>query len=90
MSPLAMGAMALYQTSKPSSSLFSGITVSLWPPYFVISVALNVLLTVTIAWRLLLHERNLGEALGYASGINSIYTSVVTVLVESCAIYAAA
>ena len=84
-----MGIMALYQTSRPDSSLFSGVTVSFWLPYFTISVALNVLLTITIAWRLLLHEPNLREALGYTSGINSIYMSAVTIPVESCAIYAA-
>ena len=84
-----MGIMVLYQTSRPDSSLFSGITVSPWLPYFTISVVLNVLLTVTIAWRLFLHEPNLREALGYTSGINSIYMSVVTIFVESCAIYAA-
>ena len=83
-----MGIMTLYKTSRPDSSLFSGITVSFGLPYFTISVALNVLLTLIIACWLLLHDRNLKEAIGFHSGISSIYRSIVTMLVESCALYA--
>ena len=87
-SSLAMGLMTLYKTSRPDSSLFSGVTVSFGLPYFTISVALNVLLTLIIAFRLLLHDRNLKEAIGFYSGISSIYRTIVTMLVESCALYA--
>jgi len=81
--------MTLYKTSRPDSSLFSGITVSFGLPYFTISVALNVLLTIIIAWRLMLHGRNLKKAVGLpTSGIFTIYKSVVTMLIESSALYA--
>jgi hypothetical protein len=83
-----MGIMTLYKTSRPDSSLFSGVTVSFGLPYFTISVALNVLLTIIIAWRLLLHGRNLKNAVGLPSGIVTIYRSVITMLVESSALYA--
>lgn len=84
-----MGIMTLYKTSRPDSSLFSGVTVSFGLPYFTISVALNVLLTLIIASWLLLHHRNLKEAIGFQAGITSVYRSIVTMLVESCALYAA-
>ena len=83
-----MGIMTLYKTSRPDSSLFSGITVSFGLPYFTISVALNVLLTIIIAWRLLLHNRELRRATGSSSGISQIYKSIITMLIESSALYA--
>jgi hypothetical protein len=83
-----MGIMTLYKTSRPDSSLFSGITVSFGLPYFTISVSLNVLLTLIIAAWLLLHDRNLKKTVGFHAGIGSIYRSIVTMLVESCALYA--
>lgn len=85
-----MGLMTLYKTSRPDSSLFSGITVSFGLPYFTISVALNVLLTVIIAWRLLLHSRSFEKAVGSTSAITSMCRSIVTMLIESCALYAVA
>lgn len=84
-----MGIMTLYQTSRPDSSLFSGITVNFGLPYFTISVALNILLTLIIAWRLLLHDRNFKKAIGSQYAISSIYRSIVTMLIESSALYAA-
>ena len=84
----AMGLMTLYKTSRPDSSLFSGITVSFGLPYFTISVALNVLLTVIIAWRLLLHSRNFEKLVGSTSAITSLCRSIVTMLIESSALYA--
>ena len=57
-------------------------------PYFSICLSLNVLLTLLISARLLLHSRNIRAAIGESSEPVSLYTTVVTMLVESCALYA--
>ena len=80
--------MTLYKTSRPDSSLFSGVTVSFGLPYFTISVALNVLLTLLIACRLLLHDYNFKKAVGSPSRLSSVYKSIVSILIESSALYA--
>jgi hypothetical protein len=60
----AMGIITLYLASQPGSSLWSGITVNFGLPYFTISVGLNVILTLMISARLILHSRNIRGAMG--------------------------
>ena len=56
-------------------------------PYYAITLSLNVLLTLMIAARLIRHSRNIRKAVGSAAG-GGLYSTVVTMLVESCALYA--
>ena len=56
-------------------------------PYYAITLSLNILLTLMIATRLIRHSRNIRKAVGSAAG-SGLYNTVVTVLVESCALYA--
>ena len=84
----AMGIITLYLSSQPGSSLWSGITVNFGLPYFTISVGLNVVLTLMISARLILHGRNVRSAMGSTTGIGSLYRTIVTMLVESCSLYA--
>ena len=56
-------------------------------PYYSILLSLNVLLTFMIVIRLILHARNTRNALGI-TGIGGLCKAVVTMLVESCALYA--
>ena len=60
-----------------------------WPSlaYFSISLSLNILLTLMIVIRLIIHTRNTRNALGIA-GVGGLCKTVVTMLVESCALYA--
>lgn len=55
--------------------------------YFSIALALNVLLTLMIVTRLILHNANIRQfkALKGASGL---YKVIITILVESCVLYA--
>ena len=65
--------------------------VFLGPPllsFHVISVSLNVLLTLMIVIRLILHKRDIRNAVGTAHKPGGLYDAVVTMLVESCALYA--
>ena len=55
--------------------------------YLSISTSLNVLLTLMIVIRLILHTRNIRNAMGI-SGIGGLCKAVATMLIESCALYA--
>ena len=57
--------------------------------YFSICLALNVILTLMIVTRLILHRRNLRKAIGASDGVSGLYTAIVTMIIESYAIYAA-
>ena len=56
-------------------------------PYFSISLSLNVLLTLMIVIRLILHTRSVRTAMGI-SGIGGLSNAIITMLIESCALYA--
>jgi hypothetical protein len=82
-----MGIWFIYQTSLPdsvSNSLGAGTGI----PYFSISISLNILLTLLIVVRLILHSRNIRNALGAQAGAGGVYRAVVTMLIESSALYA--
>jgi len=70
-----------YNETTPGLSMF-GI------PYLSISVSLNVLLTLMIVIRLILHGRQIHTATRPAVGISGLYKTVSTMLVESCALFA--
>ena len=76
-----MGITLTYQSAESISNFQSGLA------YFSISLSLNVLLTLMIVVRLVLHSRNTRTALG-GTGIGGLCKAIVTMLVESCALYA--
>ena len=57
-------------------------------PYFSISLSLNVLLTLMITVRLILHGRKIRAMTGSQVGISGLYNSIATILIESSALYA--
>ena len=59
-------------------------------PYFSISLALNIILTLMIVTRLVLHNRNIRNATGNPAGVSGLYSTIVTMLIESCALYTCA
>ena len=73
--------MIVYQNAVQLNNTWAGV------PYYSVSVALNVLLTLMIVIRLILHTKNTRTALGVA-GIGRLCKVIVTMLIESCAIYA--
>ena len=78
--------MFLYQSSRPGSirdSLGAGTGI----PYYSISLALNVLLTLMIVTRLVLHGRNIRNAIGSSTNIGGLYKAVVTMVIESSALF---
>jgi len=85
---IAMGVMFIYQTSQPNSSIWNSVAINFGLPYFSISISLNVLLTLMIVVRLALHSRNIRSAMGAPVGISGLYKAIVTMLIESSALYA--
>ena len=81
--------MWIFQTSHPDGDFWQLTAPNLGLVYFSISLSLNVLLTVMIVTRLVLHNRtmirNLVGARGTVSGLRSV---VITLLIESCALNA--
>ena len=57
-------------------------------PYYSISLSLNVLLTLMIIIRIALHARNTRAVMGI-TGIGGLCNTIITMLIESCALYAA-
>ena len=76
-----------YQISHPYNNLWNTVDVDFGLPYFSISLALNVLLTLMIVIRLILRNRDVRTALGL-TGIGGSCKAIITMLVESSALYA--
>lgn len=79
-----MGIAFDIETGSPSG-LYGPTTVSFAIPYFVISLSLNVILTLMISGRIWYYQRTIKPAVGEDSG--TYYTSIMTIFVESAAIY---
>jgi len=57
-------------------------------PYISISLSLNILLTLMIVVRLVLHGRNVRAATGSPIGISELYKVIATMLIESSPLFA--
>lgn len=81
-----MGIMLIYyQTSQPDSNSWSSVALNFNYPFFTISLSLNVLLTLMIVTRLVLHIRDTrNDTEIQAGGLRWC----LIVLIESCALYA--
>ncbi|EPQ58308.1 hypothetical protein GLOTRDRAFT_72606, partial [Gloeophyllum trabeum ATCC 11539] len=87
MASFAMGTILLTQVSRPGLSLWSTSSINFALTYFSISLSLNILVTLFILVRLLLHRREMCKSLGEAYG--KYYVAIAAILVESAALYAA-
>ena len=76
-----MGILVLHQDVRPPGPVWSAI------PYISISLSLNVLLTLMIVIRLVLHIRNTRTTLGI-TGVGGLCKAIVVMLIESCTLYA--
>lgn len=83
---VAMGIAFLYQGSLHADLDLS--SVSFGVPYYSISLSLNVILTLMIVGRLILHSKNFQNAMGPTAKTGGLYKAIVTILIESCALYA--
>ena len=79
---LATGIMIIVAQARGSDVV--GISL----PHLSASVSLNVLLTLMIVIRLVMHRRNVRAATGSSAGISGLYKAVATILIDSSALYA--
>lgn len=78
-----------YQISQPTDVTEGTVIQNFNYPFFAISPSLNILLTLMIVARLILHRRNIQNAMGASARTTAgLYQAIVTVLIESCALYA--
>ena len=83
------GIVYTYQCSLPGAGIANpGATQNLGFSYFAVSLALNILLTTMIVTRLILHKRTIRNTMGGSAGVGQLYGAVITILVESSALYA--
>ena len=85
----ATGTLFIYETGRPVDPITVNIDamVIFGAPYFSVSFFLNFLLTTMIVTRLILHRRNIQNAMGAAAGAGELYKTTVTILVESSALF---
>lgn len=83
-----MGIMFIYYevSQPPEGTVQSSAAANFDYPYFTISLSLNILLTVMIITKFVLRSGNIRNAMGAPIGLR---TTVITVIVESSALYAA-
>ena len=79
--------MIVYQTWQANSSVWNAVLTNFGLPYYSISISLNVLLTLMIVIRLVVHSRDVRSTLGAPGGISGLYRALITMLVESSALY---
>ena len=84
---VAMGLLILIAQAHGWEGFWIAILRAISIPYFSVSVSLNVLLTLMIVIRLVLHGRNIRAATGSPAGISGLYKAVATMLIESSALY---
>ncbi|KAF9464030.1 hypothetical protein BDZ94DRAFT_1136969, partial [Collybia nuda] len=83
---VSMGIMTLFQSTRPDAHLWLSLDVNFALPYFSISSALNITLTILIIVRLIMHQRSFRLVLGRRSAAQ--YADIITMLIESSAVYA--
>lgn len=81
-----MSILTLYQASRPTASLWTHTTVQFSLPYFSISIALNILLTLLLVGRLFYMSERAKRAIGREHA--ATYSSIASMLIESAVPYA--
>ncbi|KAG7094109.1 hypothetical protein E1B28_007724 [Marasmius oreades] len=82
---IAFGILFLKQVGTVSQSPWDTSGINFTIPYYTMSLALNILVTLLIVLRLLIYRHRITRAMGPMHG--SHYTSLVAMVVESAAIY---
>ena len=85
-SPVAvMGTLWTVKSSQPGLSLYSKLPMAYGTSYYIISLGVNILITILITIRLLLYRRRVIATLPPEHGKH--YFSLATIMVESAALY---
>ncbi|KAJ7346890.1 hypothetical protein DFH08DRAFT_937271 [Mycena albidolilacea] len=84
---IAFGILWLKQVGAPSSSPWDTAGINFTTPYFAMSLALNILVTILIVVRLMLYRRRINQALPSNTNHGAHYVSLAAMIYESAAIY---
>ena len=85
----AVGIVFIYEYSQPDALVRNAVAIyDFGLPYQSISFSLNVILTLMIVIRLALHSKNIRNAMGTQAGASGLYNAIITMLIESFALYA--
>lgn len=86
---LATGIVLIYIISRPNSLFLEHRAIqNFGTAYYSTSLSLNVILTLMIVFRLVRHNRKLRSAMGARAVTNGLYGAIITMLIESFALYA--
>ena len=80
-----MGTLWTLQSSQPGLSFYSALPLAYGTSYYAISLSINIVLTILIVIRLIQYRKTAMAALPEEHAKH--YLSIVTVLVESAALY---
>jgi len=80
-----MGTLWTLQSSQPGLSLYSALPMAYGTSYYVISLSVNIILTILISARLLMYRRHVATTLKIDNGQH--YVSLATIFIESAALY---
>lgn len=86
----AMGITAVYATLSGPTTFWSSWSYVTTVAYWVVSLLLNVLLTLMIVIKLVMHTKNIRRAMGASFEGSGLYKSIISMLIESCTLYASA
>ena len=81
----ALGTIWCLQSTNPGLSLYSKVPIAFGTAYYVLSLSVNIVVTILIVFRLVMHRRAILESLPPEHA--SHYLSVATIIVESAALY---
>ncbi|KAF8220407.1 hypothetical protein L208DRAFT_1416769 [Tricholoma matsutake] len=81
----AMGTLWTLQSSQPGLSLYSKLPQAYGMSYYVISLTVNIIITILIIIRLLMYRRTILDVLPKEHARH--YVSIATIMVESAALY---
>ncbi|KAF8808158.1 hypothetical protein BYT27DRAFT_7097781 [Phlegmacium glaucopus] len=82
-----MGTLWTLESSQPGLSLYSKLPMAYGTSYYIISLSVNILLTILITIRLVLYRRRVIATLAPEHGKH--YVSLATIMIESAALYSA-
>ena len=80
--------LVAFEAGGQNNNTWGTVVLKFGLPYLAISISLNILLTLMIVIRLLLHNRGIRAAMGSPTRIDRLYKAIVTMLIESSALYA--
>ena len=82
-SSIALGVAWIFQSSR--RSLYSSIAIAFGTAYYMSSLGVNILVTILITTRLILHRREIMDILPPEHA--ACYASMTSIIIESAALY---